>query len=70
MNLKKITSNRLLELRCGQGLNQAAIAELLTADVSSVSAWENNKYQPSPRYAGLIKTYFGLPYEEIFTFST
>ena len=58
--------NRIEELRKEKQLNQNAFAKAIGVSRQTVSAIENEKYNPSLELAFLISDFFALPIEEIF----
>lgn len=58
--------NIVRELRAGQGLSQAALADLLKVSRQTVNAIETGRYDPSLPLAFAIAKLFGKPIEEIF----
>jgi putative transcriptional regulator len=60
-------ANRLLELRGGQGLTQAALAELVGVSRKTVNTVENGIFIPSTVLALKLARALGEPVEAIFT---
>jgi putative transcriptional regulator len=60
-------ANRLLELRGGQGLTQAALAELVGVSRKTINTVENGIFVPSTVLALKLARALGEPVEAIFT---
>lgn len=59
--------NNIREIRKRLGITQIKMAEDLSITRQTMTAIENNKYNPSLELALKIKEYFNLPIEDIFT---
>ena len=60
-------TNRLRDLRAGQGWSQQSLAERLEVSRQSVNAIETGRYDPSLPLAFKIAELFGLAIEDVFT---
>ena len=58
--------NDIRELRAGQGLSQAALAEAMEVSRQTINAIEAERYTPSLPLAIALARYFELPVEEVF----
>ena len=58
--------NDIRELRAGQGLSQAALAEAMEVSRQTINAIEAERYTPSLPLAMALARYFELPVEEVF----
>jgi len=60
-------ANRLLEIRTGQGLTQAALAELVGVSRKTVNTVENGVFVPSTTLALKLARALGQPVEALFS---
>ncbi|MFL6041077.1 MAG: helix-turn-helix transcriptional regulator [Gaiellales bacterium] len=58
--------NDIRELRAGQGLSQAALAEAMEVSRQTINAIEAERYTPSLPLAIALARYFARPVEEVF----
>lgn len=58
--------NNIKEIRKQRGIKQLHLAEKLQVTRQTMTAIENNKYNPSLELALKIVNYFELPIDEIF----
>lgn len=58
--------NRLLELRSGRGLTQAALAEAIGVSRKTINTVENGVFVPSTALALKLARALAVPVEEIF----
>jgi putative transcriptional regulator len=64
--LSIIMKNDIRELRAGQGLSQAALAEAMEVSRQTINAIETERYTPSLPLAIALARYFARPVEEVF----
>ena len=57
--------NDIRELRAGQGLSQAALAEAMEVSRQTINAIEAERYTPSLPLAIALARYFARPVEEV-----
>jgi putative transcriptional regulator len=58
--------NDIRELRAGQRLSQAALAEAMEVSRQTINAIETERYTPSLPLAIALARYFARPVEEVF----
>ena len=51
---------RLKELRTSKGVSQIEIAQAIGVDVSSISYWERDIYEPKANYVAKLARYFAV----------
>ena len=49
---------RLKELRINKGVSQKDVAKAINVDVSSISYWERDVYEPKASYIAKLSCYF------------
>ena len=49
---------RLKELRINKGVSQKDVAKAINVDVSSISYWERDVYEPKASYIARLSCYF------------
>lgn len=59
--------NNIKKIRVERGIKQIKMAEDLQVTRQTMTAIENNKYNPSLELALKIVKYFNVPIEEVFT---
>ena len=56
----EVFSKRLKELRIAKGVSQKEIANAIGVDVSSISYWERDIYEPKANYIAKMARFFAV----------
>ena len=68
MEKELILKNRLKEIRTGQGLSQANLAEIVGVSRNTISSIETGQFSPTAKLASVLCIALDKKFEDIFYF--